>query len=206
MKKFKHIPLAILVLALISPFAIAQEEEAPAEPAMDEEDRAAMQAWVAAAEVGEQHLWLSKRTGEWNAEIELWMDPDEPPMTGTASVSRQMELGGRVLLEYWNGEAMGDNFEGVGRTGYNNVTDEYWSTWTDTMSTGLFESYGTAVEGTDQITLEGDFVDPRTRETVQSRYVWIFPSADREIMEAYETRGGEEMLVMRMTLARTAAD
>ncbi|MGK7295081.1 MAG: DUF1579 family protein [Candidatus Wenzhouxiangella sp. M2_3B_020] len=205
MKKLEHIPLAILVLALISPFAIAQEEEV-AEPAMDEEDRATMQAWTAAAEVGEQHLWLSKKTGEWEAEIELWMDADEPPMTGTAAVSRQMELGGRVLLDYWNGETMGGKFEGVQRTGYNNVTGRYWSTWTDTWSTALFESHGTAVEGTDQITLKGDYIDPQTNDTVKTRYVWIFPSTDREIVEGYETRDGEEMLVMRMTLARIATD
>ena len=28
-------------------------------------------------------------------------------------------------------------FTGVGRTGYDNVTGRYWSTWTDTMSTGV---------------------------------------------------------------------
>ncbi|MGK7294780.1 MAG: DUF1579 family protein [Candidatus Wenzhouxiangella sp. M2_3B_020] len=204
MKNLEHFPLAMLLLSLTSPFAIAQEERT--EPNLGEVEAETMEAWSAAAEVGEQHLWLSKKTGEWEAEMELWMDPDEPPMTGTASVSRQMELGGRVLLEYWNGEAMGDKFEGVGRTGYNNVTDQYWSTWTDTMSTGLFESHGTAVEGTDQLTLKGDYIDPQTNETVATRYVWLFPGTNREIMEAYESRGGEEVLVMRITMARTATD
>lgn len=195
---------AILVLALIAPLAIAQDQRA-AEPT-DEDARATMEAWSAAAEVGEQHLWLSNKTGQWEAELELWMDPDGEPMEGRASVSRQMELGGRVLLGYWNGETMGGRFEGVARTGHDNVTGRYWSTWTDTMSTGLFDSRGTAIEDTDSLELEGEYVDPLTNERVQTRYVWTFPAPDREIMENYETRGGDEMLVMRITLARTAAD
>ena len=33
---------------------------------------------------------------------------------------------------------MGMPFEGIGRTGYDNVTGKYWSTWIDNMSTGCY--------------------------------------------------------------------
>ena len=37
---------------------------------------------------------------------------------------------------------MGTPFTGHGMTGYDNVTGKYWSTWTDSMSTGIMVSEG----------------------------------------------------------------
>lgn len=204
MSSSKKLALFAWILAAGSLAATAQESAA--QPEMDAEDRAAMAAWMASASVSDQHRWLADKTGDWEARMELWMDPDADPMESRASVSRTMELGGRVLLDYWSGEIAGDPFEGVGRMGYNNVTGEYWSTWTDTMSTALFESRGAAVEDADQLELTGEHVDPVTDRTVQTRYVWTFASADREILEAYERRDGKEMRVMRVTLVRSATE
>lgn len=204
MSTLKKLALSAWIFAAGSLAATAQE--GVAQPEMNAEDRAAMAAWMASARVADQHRWLAEKTGDWEARMELWMDPDADPMESRASVSRTMELGGRVLLDYWSGEIAGDPFEGVGRTGYNNVTGEYWSTWTDTMSTALFESRGAAVEGADQLELRGEHVDPVTNEPVETRYVWTFASADREVLEAYERRDGDEMRVMRVTLVRSSPD
>ena len=38
---------------------------------------------------------------------------------------------------------MGIPYRGHGMTGFDNVTDKYWSTWNDSMSTGIMVTEGT---------------------------------------------------------------
>jgi hypothetical protein len=64
-------------------------------------------------------------TPEQMAEMEAYMK------AGTAT--REMALDGRVLMEELTSSMMG----------YDNVTGKYWSTWTDSMFTGLMVSEGT---------------------------------------------------------------
>jgi hypothetical protein len=166
------------------------------------EGQAVMQAWANAGRTGDAHAHLADQAGLWRAEMEMWMDPDAAPVETTYRVARAMQLGGRVLHEEWSGDFMGQPYRGIiGRTGYDNVTGEFWSTWTDNMSTGLMTSRGKRQpDGSIQMT--GDYVDPVSAETIPARFVWSFPNADSERMEAYETRDGEEFMNMRMTLTR----
>jgi hypothetical protein len=43
-------------------------------------------------------------------------------------------MGGRFLGQRYTGSMMSAPFEGVGYTGYDNVTKKYWGTWIDRMS------------------------------------------------------------------------
>jgi hypothetical protein len=81
--------------------------------------------------------------GEWKFTIKSWMDPEAEPMLSEGTAHRTMELGGRVVEEVVESSMMGQPFEGIGRTGYDNLTGEWWSTWTDNMSTGLMTMTGT---------------------------------------------------------------
>lgn len=191
--------LVAAAITLLVAQAAAQEDPSAAAP--DAEQQAAMEAWANAGRIGEAHAGLAEQAGQWQAEMEIWMAPDAPPVAATYEVTRAMELDGRVLHEVWTGDFMGQPFRGISRTGYNNTTEQYWSTWTDNMSTGLMTSNGKQ-QPDGSIELTGDFVDPVSGETVATRFVWSFPGADSERMEAYETRGGEEFMNMRMTLTR----
>ena len=191
--------LVAAAIALLVAQATAQEDPSAAAP--DAEQQAAMEAWANAGRIGEAHAVLAEQAGEWRAEMEMWMSPDAPPVEATYEVTRTMELEGRVLHEVWTGEFMGQPFHGIGRTGHNNTTEQYWSTWTDNMSTNLMTSSG-KLQSDGSIQMTGDFVDPVSGETVATRFVWSIPGADSERMEAYETRGGEEFMNMRMMLNR----
>ena len=188
------------VSALASPLAFAQEPDGM--PEMDEEQAAMMQAWMDAATPSEPHARLAGQVGSWSADMEIFMDPDAPPVTTTYQVRRSMELGGRVLHEEWSGEWMGQTFAGIGRTGYDNITDQYWSTWSDNMSTALMVSHGTRHED-GSVHMTGSYPDPISGGTIKSRFVWSFPDENTERMEAFETREGEEeYLNMRMLTRR----
>ena len=54
-----------------------------------------------------------------------------------------MILGDRVMVEEVKSQMMGQPFTGHGMSGYDNVSDKYWATWIDSMSTGVMTSEGT---------------------------------------------------------------
>ena len=66
-----------------------------------------------------------------------------PAMEDTGPATRTMTLGGRVLVEEVSGSMMGMPFTGHGMMGFDNVSGKYWSTWNDSMSTGIMMSEGT---------------------------------------------------------------
>jgi len=161
-----------------------------------------MEAWMAASTPGKAHERLAEQAGSWHAEVEAWMEPGAEPTVSESSVEREMSLDGRVLEERWNGTMMGMPFQGYGRTGYNNVTEAYWSTWTDNMSTGVMMFTGHYDREADEFVFQGSYVDPLSKESIQSRSVVTTPEAGKEMMIMYETHGGEEVRTMRMVLTR----
>lgn len=192
---------AALTVALLSTLAVAQQGEDAAE-GMSPEQAAMMEAWTEAMTPGPEHERLAETVGDWKATVKMWMEPGAEPNVSESTVSRSMSLGGRVLVEEWRGEMMGQPFIGHGRTGYNNVTEKYWSTWTDNMSTGLMVFHGHYDPETEKFTFTGSYTDPMSGETVQSRSVSWQDEAGREVMEMYETRDGQESKTMEMTLER----
>jgi len=161
-----------------------------------------MEAWMAAATPGAPHERLAEQAGTWNAVVEAWMEPGAEPMVSESAVERVMSLDGRVLEERWSGTMMGMPFKGYGRTGYDNITQKYWSTWTDNMSTGLMTFTGQYDEEAEEFVFHGSYVDPMSEETVDSRSVATMPEDDKEMMVMYETHDGEEIMTMRMSLTR----
>lgn len=197
---FKHLIGwgGLCLVALTAAASAQQSEEAMA--GMTAEEAAMMAAFQASMTPGEPHAWLAEQSGEYNALVRSWDDPDSEPQTSRSRVVRTMELGGRVLREEWTGTVMGMPFSGVGRTGYDNVTERYWSTWTDNLSTGLFISHGQRhVDGS--LEFHGEMPDPRSGAMIPTRSVATHADGT-ERMEMYQTVDGEEMRVMVIELQR----
>lgn len=181
-------------------------QDAPTSPGAESGDSAAMlAAWQAASHPGDPHAMLADQVGRWRADATLWMEPGGEPTEASYSIEREMELGGRVLHEAWSGSFMGQAFHGIGRTGYDNVTDRYWATWTDNMSTGLMVTYGERRDD-GSVEMSGRFANPLTGNPVHTRIVWSFPDDGTEVMESFEKRGDEEFMNMKMTLTRVGSD
>ncbi len=77
-----------------------------------------------------------------------------------------MMLDGRVMSEDFKGSMMGMPFTGHGMHGYDNVTGKHWSTWNDSMSTGLMVSEGTC-DAKGACTFTGSWNDPITKGKTQ---------------------------------------
>ena len=192
----------LLGMATCLSCSVLAQTESSAASGMVQDQEAMMEVWQAAATPGEPHERLAEMAGEWTGQVETWAVPGMEPMVSVSSVVREMTLDGRVIEERWSGEMMGMPFQGHGRTGYNNVTEDYWSTWTDNVSTGLMTFTGQYDAESDRYEFTGSYVDPVSKQTVDTRSVSHSPESGKEIMEMFETRGGEEIMTMRITLTK----
>lgn len=189
------VALALLLAAGSAP-VVAQERQEYAAPTMDE----MMAAYIEAGTPGEAHAMLAKLAGEWTIEVKSYMPGAPEPMVSTATVSAESVMGGRWLIEKVKGDFMGEPFEGVAITGYNNSSGMYENTWYDNMNTALFYSTG-EMDG-NEMTMKGTFIDPISGEKVKSWSVMKIVSDDERIARGYEERGGEEILTMELHYTR----
>jgi hypothetical protein len=148
------------------------------------------------------HKALASRTGSYDLKIKSWHDPGGPPMEDTGTAVRTMGLEGRVMFEELKSAVMGMPFAGHGMTGYDNVTGKYWSTWTDSMSTGLMVSEGTC-DAEDVCTFTGSYNDPITKAPVTMRMTSRWTSPTTELFEMYGPgKDGKEVKMMEMTYTK----
>lgn len=160
---------ALGAVALVGQPAVAQDEAPTGMPPE-------MEAYMKAMTPGEPHEEMAAEVGKFKMEFISWMDPAGDPTTGEGMAVRAMTNGGRILEERVNASMMGMPFEGVGHTGYDNVTGQYWSTWVDSMSTGVFVSKG--AKGDDgSITYKGEMSDPVSGK-MQPMKIVIRPETD----------------------------
>lgn len=94
-----------------------------------------------------EHEWLGQLTGEWDAEVEMHMEPGKPPATTTGTQTSRM-IGGFWYLEENQGSFMGQPFTGILSIGFDPSREKYVGTWLDSMScypmqyTGILDKSG----------------------------------------------------------------
>ncbi|MFK8054273.1 MAG: DUF1579 family protein [Woeseiaceae bacterium] len=195
----KKVILATVASALAITGWAGHHEEGEQDAAMSADAAAAMQA---AATPGDSHANLAKSVGKFKASMSMFMAPGAEPMQSTMLVEREMDLDGRVLAEVWQGSVMGAPFQGRSRTGYDNVTKRYWSTWSDNMSTGLLVMYGNWDESAQAIVFTGTGNHPVTGASYSMRSVGKHHEDGSESMTMYEDHGAGEYKTMSFTLER----
>lgn len=201
MNTFRQAVLLCLLSAPV-PFATAQAQDAatPADPAQ----QAMMQAWEKASTPGPQHQRLAEQmVGTWNTRTTMWMDPSAPPTSETGRAVNTAVLGGRHVRMDFTGQFMGQPFQGIGYSGYDNVSGKYVSSWMDNMSTGMYASQGDYDEATSTYTYRGEMPDPMVPgQMTPVREVVRVIDNDHHVMEWYETRDGQERKAMQIEFTR----
>jgi hypothetical protein len=186
-----------LALAAALP-ALAQDTP----PKMSPEEAKMMEAYQKAGTPGTQHTALGRQAGTYDLSIKSWMGPNAPPALETGTATRAMVLGGRVLTEDMQGTMHGQPFQGHGMQGYDNVTGKWWSTWNDSMSTGLMVTEGTC-DDRDACTWNGSWNDPITKGKVNARMTTKWTSPTVQVFEMYAPGpDGKEGKMMEITYTR----
>ncbi len=182
---------------LLGTLALAQEQ-----PQMTPEQMAEMEAYMKAGTPGAPHEALASTTGSYDLKIKSWHEPGGPPMEETGTATRTMGLDGRVLMEDVTSSMMGMPFTGHGMTGYDNVSGEYWSIWTDSMSTGMMASKGTC-DAEQACTFTGSWNDPIKKGPVTMRMTTRWTSPTTQIFEMHGPgKDGKEIKMMEMTYTK----
>jgi len=157
-----------LILVLMVALACAQDIKQ-----QQEEQQKAMEAYMKAAAVTENHQFLAKYAGDWDVAVTYWMGPGAPPTKSTGTFKGRMLLGGRYLEMTFNGFMMGQPFEGIQLVGFDNLEQKYNTLWIDNTSTSFFMTRGTR-EG-DVLNETGEWPDPVTGSvvSVKARTTWV---------------------------------
>ena len=198
-KSMGRVASVVVATTVWASLAVAQDSKPPK---MTPEQQAEMKAYEAAGKPGEPHRKLAAMAGTYTVKMRSWHEPGAPPMEETGTATRSMALDGRVMVEQFEGKMMGAPFKGHGMSGYDNVTGKYWSTWNDSMSTGIMVSEGTC-DAKQACTFKGSWHDPLTKKLVTSRMTSRWTSPTVEVFEMYVPgKDGKETKMMEITYTK----
>jgi hypothetical protein len=190
--------LTCLCLAMTAVPASAKDKKASKQ--MD--PQAMMEEYKKLATPGEPHKQLASLAGSWTTTTKEWMEPGKPPMESTGSVEMKTLLDGRFLQQEFHGNMMGQPYNGIGTTGYDNLRKRYVSTWMDSMGTGIFTMEGTGSPDGKTITLKGQHAELGGGQ-MSHRAIWKLVDSNTQTFEMYGThKGGKEMKMMEITYTR----
>jgi hypothetical protein len=184
--------LAAAVLAALAATALAQEKKPSAAPP------AGMPPMPTA---GPEHAILKDQAGVWDATVQMWMAPNQPP-----SVSKGVETNTMVgdfwLVTDFKSEMMGQPFLGHGTMGYDPAKKKYVSTWVDSMTPSISLGESDYDAATRTFTGWTDGLDYEGKPTkVKAVTVWKDP-ATRIFTMSVKAPDGKEATAMRITYTR----
>ncbi len=202
----KHaLSMTALALLLSGPLA-AQDTtlQSSTAPPMTPEMQAMMEAYQKAGTPGEEHKKLAAMAGTYDLTVKAWHAPNTPPTTDTGTATRKMILGDRVMVEEVTSQMMGQPYSGQGLHGFENTTGKYWSTWNDSMSTGVMVSEGTC-DANGACTFTGTYNDPVTKKPQTTRMTTRWTDKNTEVFEMHGPGpDGKETRMMEITYKKRA--
>ena len=205
-------PLVAALLALAIPLSFTArplhaadpqaQAAAPAPSASDAQAKTAeMDAFMKLAQPGEHHKHLAHLAGKWKTSGQMF-NPGQPPVEMSGTMEASWILGGRYLQELHSANFMGQAFEGRSLDGYDNMTKEFFSTWIDTMGTGVMIFHGSCDDPCKVLTSTAEGPDPMTGKVMKTKTVTTFVDPDTYRFEMYTVGGGkdgQDTKVMDMT-------
>ena len=163
----------------------------------------AMMTWQAYASPSDNHNVLNPLVGTWSHVVQWWMTPDSQPETSKGTNETKWLMGGRYLQHAVKGTSMGQPFEGMGFTGFDNGRQTYQTIWMDTMGTGMMLGEGIYDPSRKTLTDQGRFTDPMIGQR-NYRGVITFIDDDHYSYEMYVAdENGKEFRMMEIAYTRT---
>jgi Protein of unknown function (DUF1579) len=200
-------PITLFIGLTVAFHCRAATAPEPTAPPMSAEEKAMMEAYQRMGEIRAEHRQLDYFVGKWTSKTTMWSAPGAPPETsdGNATVSKVWD--GRYLEFRQEGTMMGQPFSGMGHMGYDNLKGKYFTTWMDSMSTGVWYSLGHYDAKTKSYTYKGEMDDPLANpkaklKTIPVKIIDRVIDQDHYAFEWYETRGGKERKTMQIDYSR----
>ena len=185
-------------------YASAQQDRAGSDDqSTDAATQAMMAKWQAYASPNDNHKILDPLAGTWSHVVTWWMTPDSQPEMSKGMSETKWVMGGRYLQHAVKGTSMGQPFEGMGFTGFDNGKQVYQTLWMDNMGTGMMIGEGTYDPEKKTLTDHGRFTDPFVG---QRSYRGVITFVD-DVHYRYELyvadENGKEFRMMEIVYTRT---
>jgi hypothetical protein len=150
---------------------------------------------------GPEHEILKADVGVWDAVVEMFMAPGQPPAT-SKGVETNTLMGGLWLVTEFKGDMMGSPFEGRGMSGYDSLKKKYVGTWVDTMSVGIATVESTYDAATK--TLSGTMEAPdMTGKVSRMKETVVYKDPNTRVFTMFNTGpDGKDVPTMRITYTR----
>jgi len=209
----KSVFVASLIMILAASLATAQtknKDKAPPKgdqpqlpPGVSAED---MQAMMVAATPGKEHAMLASRAGSWQGTSTMWMGPDAPPIKSACSCTITPIFDNRFVKIEVKGDMGGMAFNGLGYSGFDNVSKKYVSTWLDNMGTGMMTGTGEASDNGKKLTWTYTMNCPIQKKPITMRQIENYPDANTMVLEAFgpDPKTGKEFKNMRIEFTKKA--
>ena len=145
---------------------------------------------------GERHAALRRFIGEWEAQGRMWRSADSsvPPLEGKVTLSAEMVMGGRFLVERMTSQPPSRPFEATRIVGYDNLTGRYEGASYDSFGTNIIQQVG-EINAAGELVLNYSYTDLGTGALVTRRTVRKLISENEWIETAFETHDGSERRV-----------
>ena len=152
----------------------------------------------------ENHEVLEQFAGEWTYTGMFKLSKDAPAQELIGEMTSYLIYDGRFLKQEVEGPWMGAKFEGIGFTGYDNVKEEYVTTWLDNTATGIMASSGNYDAATKTLHLKGKHSCALSGE--KNRYYrseWTLLEENSNVYKSYTLDpDGEEYMSMEIQYTR----
>lgn len=150
---------------------------------------------------GPEHAILKEQAGVWDATVESFMAPGQPPVLSKGTETGTM-VGDFWVVSDFKTEMMGMPFTGHGTLGYDPARKKYVSSWIDSMTPTLSLGESDYDPATRTFTgwLDGlDYAGQPTK--IKAVTVWKDPTT-RVFTMSLKGPDGKDMTAMRITYTR----
>jgi hypothetical protein len=200
--------LALVTVAAV--IAMADEKDpkpaSPAEiklpPGWTQADlEACMLAWTP----GKMHEHLAKATGVWSGKSTMWMGPGAEPIKSECVSTVTPIMDGRFIKYEMKGDMPGMGpYNGFGLYGYDNVSQEFNSTWIDNHSTGMMRGTGKLSDDGKTLTWKFTYNCPLTKKPAIMREIETITGPDTKTLETFaaDPKSGQEYKMMSIEFTK----
>jgi hypothetical protein len=164
-----------------------------------------MQACIVAGTPGEMHQHLAKGVGEWQCKTTMWMAPDTQSMNSEGKLTVTPVMDGR----YTRCEIVGDMpgmgpYHSSGFYGFDNVSQQFVSTFIDNHSTGIMTGTGHLSPDGKVLTWNFMYNCPITKKPAVIREVETITGPNTKTLEMFgkDPKSGREFKMMSIALTR----
>jgi hypothetical protein len=160
---------ALTLVSAKSKTKMNSKTESEMSSAMMEEMMKSMQEY---STPGAPHKVLEEMVGNWTYSSKMWIAPETNPEESSGTSEIKMILGGRWMQQLMRGKAMGQDYEGFGLTGYDNIKKKYQTLWMDNLSTGVMKGEGSFDKSNQTLKNSGQYTCPPNKTNNTFRGEW----------------------------------